>query len=547
MKILIIGGVAGGATTATRLRRLDENSDIIIFERGKYVSFANCGLPYYIGNVIKEKSNLLLQTPKSFKNRFNIDVRINQEVINIDRDNKTILVKNIEDGSEYTEKYDKLVLSPGAEPINPFKNLNSSKIVTIRNVDDSIRVKKYIELNKPQNIAIIGGGYIGVEVAENIKKYSNTNVTIIEKSDHLIAPLDKDMASILHNILKENNINIILSNGVNKIEETNNEFNIQLDKGIVNADYIILAIGVKPETKLAKESNIKVNSKGSIITDKHMMTNDPDIYALGDAVQIENYITKCSDYIPLAGPANRQARIVANNICGIDSSYDGTIGSSILKVFNYTLAMSGINENTCKHQNIHFKKMIITPFSHATYYPGATEMFVKALYSPDKKTLLGIQILGKENVDKVADILATAIKCNLNIYDLENLELCYAPPFSSAKSIPNILGNAIENEVLGLIENISWEDLKNISMPYVLDARTKEEYEIGHFENAINIPVDELRENLDKLNKDNLIYVYCRTGVRSYIACRILKQNGFNVKNILGGYNLYNEIKKDRV
>ena len=334
MKILIIGGVAGGATTATRLRRLDENSDIIIFERGKYVSFANCGLPYYIGNVIKEKNDLLLQTPKSFKNRYNIDVRINQEVINIDRDNKTILVKNIEDGSEYTEKYDKLVLSPGAEPINPFKNLNSSKIVTIRNVDDSIRVKKYIELNKPQNIAIIGGGYIGVEVAENIKKYSNTNVTIIEKSDHLIAPLDKDMASILHNILKENNIKIILSNGVKKIEETNNEFNIQLDKGIINADYIILAIGVVPETKLAKESNIKINSKGSIITDKNMRTNDPDIYALGDAVQIENYITKCSDYIPLAGPANRQARIVANNICGIDSSYDGTTGSSILKVFD---------------------------------------------------------------------------------------------------------------------------------------------------------------------------------------------------------------------
>ena len=316
---------------------------------------------------------------------------------------------------------------------------------------------------------------------------------------------------------------------------------------MINADYIILAIGVKPETKLAKEANIEINLKGSIITDEHMRTNDPNIYALGDAVQIENYITKCSDYIPLAGPANRQARIVANNICGIASSYSGTIGSSILKVFNYTLAMSGINENTCKRQNINYKKMIITPFSHATYYPGATEMFVKALYSPDKKTLLGIQILGKENVDKVADVLATAIKCNLSIYDLENLELCYAPPFSSAKSIPNILGNAIENEIKGLVENISWEDLENLSTPYVLDARTKREYETGHFKNAINIPVDELRENLDKLNKDNLIYVYCRTGVRSYISCRILTQNGFHVKNILGGYNLYNEIKKDRL
>ena len=472
MRVLIVGGVAGGATTATRLRRLDEKAEIIIFERGQYVSFANCGLPYYIGNVIKEKSALLLQTPKSFKNRFNIDVRINQEVIKIDRDNKTILIKNTEDGSEYTEKYDKLVLSPGAEPINPFKNLNSSKIATIRNVDDSIRVKEYIQKNRPQNIAIIGGGYIGVEVAENIKKYSDTNVTIIEKSDHLIAPLDKDIASILHNTLRKNNINIILNNGVNKIEENNNEFNILLDNGMINADYIILAIGVKPETKLAKEANIEINLKGSIITDEHMRTNDPNIYALGDAVQIKNCITKCSDYIPLAGPANRQARIVANNICGIASSYSGTIGSSILKVFDYTLAMSGINENTCKRQNINYKKMIITPFSHATYYPGATEMFVKALYSPDKKTLLGIQILGKENVDKVADVLATAIKCNLSIYDLENLELCYAPPFSSAKSIPNILGNAIENEMQGLVENISWEDLENLSTPYVLDART---------------------------------------------------------------------------
>ena len=261
MRVLIVGGVAGGATTATRLRRLDEKAEIIIFERGQYVSFANCGLPYYIGNVIKEKSALLLQTPKSFKNRFNIDVRINQEVIKIDRDNKTILIKNTEDGSEYTEKYDKLVLSPGAEPINPFKNLNSSKIATIRNVDDSIRVKEYIQKNRPQNIAIIGGGYIGVEVAENIKKYSDTNVTIIEKSDHLIAPLDKDIASILHNTLRKNNINIILNNGVNKIEENNNEFNILLDNGMINADYIILAIGVKPETKLAKEANIEINLK----------------------------------------------------------------------------------------------------------------------------------------------------------------------------------------------------------------------------------------------------------------------------------------------
>ena len=547
MKVLIVGGVAGGATTATRLRRLDEKAQIIIFERGEHISFANCGLPYYIGDVIKEKKNLLLQTPKSFKDRFNIDVRVNNEVVKIDREKKQVLIRKVNSGEEYIETYDTLVLSPGAEPINPFKLLKSEKIATLRNVNDSVKIKEYIQKNNPKNIVIIGGGYIGVEVAENIKHYGSINVTIVEKAPHVIASIDKDIASFVQNRLRENNINLILSNGVRQIKEENNIFNILLDDGKIKADYIILSIGVRPETSIAKEAGITLNSRGSIIVDEHMRTNDKDIYALGDAVEIKNYITNMPDYIPLAGPANRQARIVANNICGLDSKYNGTMGSSILKLFDYTLATTGVSEEKCKMLDINYKKIIITPFCHATYYPGASEMIVKVIYCEKEKILLGVQVIGKEGVDKVSDILATVIRSKINIYDLEDLELCYAPPFSSAKSVVNIVGNVIENEINGLVKNIFWEDVENTDTPYVLDARTKGEYESGHFSEAINIPVDELRENIDKLDKNKEILVYCKTGVRSYIACRILIQNGFKVKNIMGGYNLYKEIEKDRL
>ena len=547
MKVLIVGGVAGGATTATRLRRLDEKAQIIIFERGEFVSFANCGLPYYIGDVIKDKKDLLLQTPKSFKDRFNIDVRIKNEVIKIDREKKEVLVRNLEDRSEYIETYDKLVLSPGAEPINPFKELNSNKISTLRNVDDSVKIREYIEENKPKNVVIIGGGYIGVEVAENIKHYDEVNVTIVEKATHVIASIDKDIASIVQNKLRENNINLILNNGVKEIKDNDEIFNIILDNGKIEADYIILSIGVRPETSIVKEAGIALNAKGSIIVDEYMRTNDKDIYALGDAIEIKNYVTNMPDYIPLAGPANRQARVVANNICGLESKYNGTIGSSILKLFDYTLATTGISEEKCKMLDINYKKIIVTPFSHATYYPGASEMIVKVIYSEVENVLLGAQVIGKEGVDKIADLIATAIRSKLSIYDLEDLELCYAPPFSSAKSVINIVGNVIENEINGLVKNIFWENVEKLDNPYVLDARSTKEYEKGYFKGAINIPLDELRENISKLDKSKEIYVYCKTGVRSYIACRILMQNGFKVKNIMGGYNLYKEIEKDRL
>ena len=548
MKVIIIGGVAGGATTATRLRRLDESAEIIILERGHYISFANCGLPYYIGNVIRDKQDLLLQTPRSFKERFNIDVRIKSEAIKIDRENKKVLIKNLLTNEEYEETYDKLVLSPGAEPINPFKGINDKKIFTLRNVDDSVKIKDYIKNNNPQSICIIGGGYIGVEIAENIRNYANNydtyfpKISIIERASHLIPPLDEDMAGFVHNILKRNDIDIFLETNVNSISNT---LSIQIEDmnnkntQEISADLIILSMGVRPESKLAEDAELTLNSKKSIIVNEHMKTSDENIYALGDVVQVTNYVTKTPAYIPLAGPANRQARVVANNICGKPGKYAGTLGSSILKIFDYNLAMTGINEVTCKLNNIPYKKMIITPNSHATYYPGATQTTIKAIYEPETGKILGAQIWGQDGVDKLADILATSIRMNLNAQDLSELELCYAPPFSSAKSPINLLGNSIENEMDGLVSNIYVEDLKekidNNENPYILDVRTKFEYSLGHLRNVIHIPLDSLRENLDKLDKSKEIYVHCHTGLRSYIACRILKQNGFNVKNIIGG------------
>lgn len=542
MKVIIVGGVAGGATTAARLRRLDEKAKIIMIDKGNYISFANCGLPYYIGDVIKNKEELLLQTPESFKRRFNVDVRVREEVEKIMPDDKKIIVKRLDTGEEYEEDYDKLVLSPGAEPINPFKKLKSERIKTLRTVEDSIEIKEYIKNDDIKNVTIIGGGYIGVEMAENLSNYPNLNITIVQKGTHLINPLDEDMACFVHEKLKKKGINLILNNGVNKIEE-NDKLEITLEKGSVESDFVILCIGVKPEGMLANNSGIKVNSKnGAILVNEYMQTSNEDIYALGDAIMVNNSITESSAYIPLAGPANRQARVVANNIVGKSTTYEGAIGSSILKIFDYDLAMAGLNEKICKAQGIKYKTIIVSPNSHAGYYPGARLITIKALYNETNGRILGVQVWGKEGVDKTCDILATAIKMNMTAYDLEKLELCYAPPFSSAKSPVNILGNAIVNEIEGLVDTVTWqcvEELKNKEEYRVLDVRTDKEYEAGAYENVIHIPLDDLRNRLDELDKSKTYLAYCRTGLRSYIACRILTQNGFKVKNITGGYYFY--------
>ena len=544
MKILIVGGVAGGATTATRLRRLDEKSEIIIFDRGDYVSFANCGLPYYVGNVIKTKEKLLLQTPKSFKDRFNIDVRLNEEVIKVLSQDRKIQIRK-KDGTIYEENYDKLVLSPGAEPINPFKELKDEKIQTLRTVNDAIKIREYLENNNINDVAIIGGGYIGVEMAENIRNQSkDTNITIIEKAEHLIAPLDKDMSKFVQKVLLKNNINTILKNGVQQINKNNDRFEIKLEKGTINVDYIILCIGVRPESKLAIDAGLNVSEKGSIIVNEFMNTSDTDIYALGDSVQANNPILNMPTYIPLAGPANKQARVVANNIYNKPGSYEGTIGSSILKIFENNLGIVGLNENTAKQNNIKYKTMIISPYSHATYYPGATQTTIKVIYEENTGVILGSQVWGKEGVDKLTDILAVAIKHKMTADDLADFELSYAPPFSSAKSPINLVGNAIQNEIDGMVETITWEELLKLEDAFILDVRIEEEYKNGHIENAVHIPLDELRENINKLPIDKKIYVYCHTGLRSYIATRILKGNNLDAVNIMGGYYFYSATNK---
>ena len=543
MKILIVGGVAGGATTATRLRRLDEKSEIIIFDRGDYVSFANCGLPYYVGNVIKTKDKLLLQTPKSFKERFNIDVRLNEEVIKILSKDKKIQIRK-KDGSLYEEDYDKLVLSPGAEPINPFKEIKDERIQTLRTVNDAVKIREYLENNNVKDVAIIGGGYIGVEMAENIRNHNiNSNITIIEKANHLIGPIDKDMSKFIQKVLTKNNINVILENGVKEINN-NNQLEIKLENGKINVDYIILCIGVRPESKLAIDAGLNVSEKGSIIVNEFMNTSDTDIYALGDSVQVNNPILNMPTYIPLAGPANKQARVVANNIYNKPGSYEGTIGSSILKIFENNLGIVGLNENTAKQNNIKYKTMIISPYSHATYYPGATQTTIKVIYEENTGVILGSQVWGKEGVDKLTDILAVAIKHKMTADDLADFELSYAPPFSSAKSPINLVGNAIQNEIDGMVETITWEEVLKVEDAFILDVRTEEEYKNGHIENAVHIPLDELRENINKLPIDKKIYVYCHTGLRSYIATRILKGNNLDAVNIMGGYYFYSATNK---
>lgn len=550
MKIVIVGGVAGGATTAARLRRLNEKAEIILVERGNFISFANCGLPYYIGNVIKNKKDLLVQTPENFNSRFNIEVRVKQEVIKINRQEKNVIIKNLETNEEYEESYDKLVLSPGASPINPFKSLNSDKIRTLRNVEDSIEIKEYIEKNNVENVAIIGGGYIGVELAENLSHFNNVKVTIIEKASHLIAPLDEDMSKFVYKVLANNGVKIILNNGVKEIINKNDKLNIELEDKNIDADFVVLCIGVKPEDDLAKQAGLKVYPKGGIEVNEKMQTDDEDIYALGDAVKIKNCVTGEMLSIPLAGPANKQARVVANNICNINTKYNGSIGSSILKIFNYNLGITGINEEACKRNNIKYKTIILSPFSHATYYPGASMLTIKAIYEEETGTILGAQVFGKDGVDKITDILATAIQTNMTAYDLEELDLCYAPPFSSAKSPVNLLGNSIVNQIEGLVDTITWQEVEKITdkNTLVLDVRTDEEYISESYKNAIHIPLDDLRERLNELDKSKTYLVYCKTGLRSYIACRILSQNGFKVQNITGGYHFYSIISfKQRV
>ncbi|WP_029452460.1 CoA-disulfide reductase [Clostridium algidicarnis] len=536
-KALIVGGVAGGASTAARLRRLDENIEIIIFERDEYISFANCGLPYYIGETIDERDKLLVQTPKSMKDRFNIDARINSEVIKVNVKEKTLSINSKEKGI-YEESYDYLVLSPGAKPIRPnIEGINNEKIFTLRNIPDTDSIKAYVDKNETESAVVIGGGYIGVEMAENLSK-RGLEVTLVEAAPHILAPFDSDMVTIAEKELEDHGVSLILEDGVKSFNNNEGKVSINLSSGKkLDADMVILAIGVIPDTGFLRDTGIEFGDKGHIVVDKYMNTNVEDVYAVGDAILVKDFINGNSTAIPLAGPANRQGRIVADNIYGIKSEYKGTLGTSIIKVFDMAAASTGNNERNLKKLQIPYKVIYAHPNSHAGYYPGAVMMSIKLIFNEEGK-ILGSQILGYDGVDKTIDVIATVIKLNGTVKDLTELELAYAPPYSSAKSPANMMGFIAENVLEDRMDILNIEDINdfNQNKEILLDVRDQVEVENGSIDKAINIPVNDLRNRMNELDKEKEIWVYCRVGLRGYIASRILTQNGFKVKNLTGGY-----------
>lgn len=543
MKYLVIGGVAGGATAAARLRRMDENADIILFERGKYVSYANCGLPYYIGGVIAERDKLFVQTVEGFTARFNIDIRTEQEVTAIHPKNKIIEVKNLGTGQTYTESYDKLVLSPGAEPLRPnIEGINSKKIFTLRNVPDTDTIKNYVDQNKPHHAVVVGGGFIGLEMAENLHDLG-INIAVVEMANQVMAPLDYSMAAIVHQQLIDKKIDLRLEDGVSRFEETSEGILVHLRSGKqITTDLLILSIGIRPETRLAKEAGLAIGSLGGITVNDYMQTSDPNIYALGDTVEVINSVTSKPALIPLAGPANKQGRIVADNIVfGNCKTYKGTIGTSIAKVFDLTVAAAGANAKLLKREGIVYRSSYTHSASHAGYYPGAVPMSIKILFSPEDGKLLGAQIVGFDGVDKRIEMLAQVIQRKGTVYDLTELEQAYAPPYSSAKDPVNMAGYVAENILTKKVEIIGWRDIARLSSETILiDVRTADEYSLGSIPGAINIPVDELRSRLSELPKNRPIVVTCAVGLRGYLAYRILIQHGYkDIRNLSGGYKTW--------
>jgi len=546
-KILIVGGVAGGAGTAARLRRLDENARIILFERGSYISFANCALPYYIGGEITDKNALTVQTVQSFTARFNVDVRIHSNVTAIHPDTKTVSVHDTQNNRVYEESYDSLVLSPGAEPVRPpIEGIQSERVFTLRSIPDTFAIKEFIEKKHARSAAIVGGGFIGIEMAENLKR-AGLEVTLIEMADQVIAPVDYDIACEVHAHLQEKGVRLQLNSALSSVSDTGSALNIQLTSGNVKADMMILAIGVNPESALAHAAGLKLSPKGAIVVDEHMRTSDPSIYALGDAVQIKDFISEQDSYVPLAGPANKQARIVADVICGVPSSYCGTQGSSIIKAFDLTVGATGINEKTAKRLGIAYEKSFTYSSNHASYYPGAQSMSIKTLYDPQTGSILGAQIVGREGVDKRLDVFATAIRARMKAADLAQLELSYAPPYNSAKDPVNIAGFVIENIRSGRMNIFHWHDVKALTADdtlTLLDVRTPAEYERSHVKGWINFPLDDIRKRLCELDKTKPVYLMCQIGLRGYIASRILVQHGFTVYNLSGGYRLYDLVSR---
>jgi NADPH-dependent 2,4-dienoyl-CoA reductase/sulfur reductase-like enzyme/peroxiredoxin family protein/rhodanese-related sulfurtransferase/TusA-related sulfurtransferase len=539
-KIIIVGGVAGGASSAARLRRLDEFADIIMFERDEYISYANCGLPYYIGETIKERDNLLIQTPQAMKARFNIDVRVNSEVVGIDFENKKVQVKSKLKGN-YEESYDYIILSPGAKALKPgIPGIDHERIYTLRNIPDTDKIKAIVDSNNVKNAVVIGGGYVGVEMAENLRE-RGINVTIVEAAPHILAPFDSDMVTIAERELHDHGITLILNDGVKSFEEQADGLHVKLNSGVdLNSDMVILAIGVAPDTKFISNTPIKLGARGHILVNDKMETSVEGIYAVGDAIEVIDYINKSNTAIPLAGPANKQGRIAADNICGLSTTFKGTQGTSIIKIFGLSAAGTGNNERTLQRLNIPYKVIYVHPQSHASYYPGAKPMSLKLIFNMQGK-ILGAQAMGYDGIDKRIDDIANVIRLNGTVTDLTELELCYAPPYSSAKDPVNMAGFVAENVVSGKCQVVVPNDLDNYDKEntILLDVRTTMEFENGNIENSINIPLDDLRNRMDELDKNKEIVAICQVGLRGYIACRILTQHGFKVKNLTGGYKTY--------
>ena len=543
MKVVIVGGVAGGATAAARLRRLDEQAEIVILERSGFVSYANCGLPYYIGGVIEDKRALTLQTPESFRRRFRIDVRVRQEVTAIHPAEKAVTVRRLEDGTEYRETYDKLILSPGAKAIHPEgEGLDDPRVFTLRTVEDTYRIRDYVTEKRPRRAVVVGGGFIGLEMAENLL-HAGVETTLLQRSAHVMPPLDADMASSVHAYLRDKGVDLRLNTTYTAVRPSEACLAVELTDGTsVETDLLLLAIGVTPDSHLAAQAGLELGAKGSIVVNERMETSQPDIYAVGDAVEVRHFVTGKPALIALAGPANKQGRIAADNICGGNSVFRGSQGSSVLKLFDMTIAATGINEKQAKDAGIAYEKTVTFSASHATYYPGSTDMTIKVLYEKDCGRVLGAQIVGFEGVDKRIDVLATAIRAGMTGGDLAELDLAYAPPYSSAKDPVNMAGFVWENIHRGLVRQFHWDQVAALPRDgsvTLLDTRTEKEYAGGHIPGAINIPLDSLRERLGELDRAKPVYVNCYSGLRSYLACRILSGNGFACYNLSGGYRFY--------
>ena len=551
MKVVIVGGVAGGATAAARLRRLDENAQIVMIERSGYVSYANCGLPYYIGGTITDRAKLTLQTPQSFRNRFDIDARVRQEVISIDRRARTVTVRRLDDGVEYIESYDKLILSPGARPsIPPLPGVDAERLFTLRTVEDTYRIAEFIEREQPRRATVVGAGFIGLEMAENLRE-RGLEVTVVQRGGHVMPIFDSDMASLLHNHLREHGVELLLEADVTGFQETAGSISTSLADGrVLESDLVMLSIGVAPESALAREAGLELGLHGSIKVDAHMRTSDPDIYAVGDAVEVTNVVSDSPALIALAGPANKQGRIAADNICGRASEFAGSQGSSVLKLFELDAAATGLTLTAARNAGIDADAVILSPANHATYYPGAETMNLKVVFDREGGRVLGAQAIGRGGVDKRIDVIAVAIRARMTAADLTELDLAYAPPYSSAKDPVNMAGFMIQNILEGIVDQVTWDEALRLAAEddgvALLDTRTAGENARGGIEGASHIPVDELRGRLDELPRDKRLLVFCASGLRSYVACRILSQHGFTCANIAGGYGFHAQVERGR-